>query len=172
MGKLISLSKKGQVNTLVPAIIAIIIAATFLVLGLVMLQSIRDIDIVTQANTASVANESVTPTDAGTALAANTNYACAATISQVLNDSGGIIEIAPGNYSVSGCILTNLTSEYPSAWNVTYSYTYGDEAYRAGNETVVGLGTVADFWEIIILAVVVSIVIGLLLTVFGGRKQR
>jgi len=46
------------------------------------------------------------------------------------------------------------------------------EAYTAANLTVVGLGTFADFWEIIVLAIVITVVIGLLLVVFGGRTRR
>lgn len=50
--------------------------------------------------------------------------------------------------------------------------TVGSEAYRAANDTLVGLGTFSDFWEIIVLAIVITVVIGLLLMVFGGRKAR
>jgi type II secretory pathway component PulF len=46
------------------------------------------------------------------------------------------------------------------------------EAYSAANKTVVGLGKFADFWEIIVLAIVITVVIGLLLVVFGGRSKR
>ncbi len=42
----------------------------------------------------------------------------------------------------------------------------------AGNKTAAGLGTFADFWEIIVLAIVIAIVIGLLLIVFGGAAGR
>lgn len=48
----------------------------------------------------------------------------------------------------------------------------GTEAYTAANLTVHGLGTFADFWEIIVLAIVITVVIGLLLVVFGGRGSR
>ena len=44
-------------------------------------------------------------------------------------------------------------------------------AYAAANLTVVGLGTFADFWEIIVLAIVITVVIGLLLVVFGGQRE-
>ena len=44
--------------------------------------------------------------------------------------------------------------------------------YNAGNDTIAGLGTFSDFWVIIVLAVVAVVVIGLLLTVFGGRTRR
>lgn len=50
--------------------------------------------------------------------------------------------------------------------------TAGTEAYTAANDTVVGLGTFADFWTIIVLAIVIAVVIGLLLAVFGGRRGR
>ena len=50
--------------------------------------------------------------------------------------------------------------------------TAASEAYEAANKTVVGLGTFADFWEIIVLAIVIAVVIGLLLVVFGGKRGR
>lgn len=48
----------------------------------------------------------------------------------------------------------------------------GTEAFNAANATVVGLGAFADFWEIIVLAIVTTVVIGLLLVVFGGKRAR
>jgi type II secretory pathway component PulF len=50
--------------------------------------------------------------------------------------------------------------------------TAATEAYEAANKTVIGLGKFADFWEIIVLAIVITVVIGLLLVVFGGRSKR
>ncbi len=88
------LNKKGQVNTLAPAILSLTFAAIVLVFGLVMTQELRD----TQTSTT--------------------------------------------------------------------------EAYAAANKTVVGLGTFADFWEIIVLAIVITVVIGLLLVIFGGTGGR
>jgi len=88
-----SLSKKGQLNTLAPAILALVFAAVVLVFGLVISQELRD------------------------------------------------------------------------------TQTSGTEAYTAANTTLVGLGTFADFWEIIVLAIVITVVIGLLLVVFGGGRK-
>lgn len=88
------LSKKGQVQSIAPAILALVFAAIVLVFGLVITQSLRD------------------------------------------------------------------------------TQTVGTEAYNAANLTIVGLGTFADFWEIIVLAIVITVVIGLLLVVFGGRGRR
>lgn len=92
--KSLLLKKKGQLNALAPAILALVFAAVVLVFGLVISQELRD----TQ--------------DAGT------------------------------------------------------------DAFSAANQTLVGLGTFGDFWEIIVLAVVITVVIGLLLTVFGGGRAR
>jgi len=88
------MKKKGQVNTLAPAILSLVFAGIVLVFGLVMTQELRD----TQAA--------------------------------------------------------------------------GTEAYEAANLTVVGLGTFADFWVIIVLAIVITVVIGLLLVIFGGSRAR
>jgi uncharacterized membrane protein YfcA len=50
--------------------------------------------------------------------------------------------------------------------------TTGTDAFRIANSTLVATGTFADFWPLIILAVVVGVVLGILLGVFGGRSQR
>ena len=88
------MDKKGQVQSLAPAILSLVFAAVVLVFGLVISQELRD------------------------------------------------------------------------------TQTAGTEAYDAANETLVGLGTFADFWEIIVLAIVITVVIGLLLVVFGGGRAR
>lgn len=86
--------KRGQLNTLAPAILALVFAGIVLVFGLVISQELRD------------------------------------------------------------------------------TQTAGTEAYNAANLTVFGLGTFANFWEIIVLAIVITVVIGLLLVIFGGRRGR
>ena len=96
------LSRKGQVQTLAPAILALVFAASVLIFGLVILQELLDTDVVTGSG----------------------------------------------------------TSEY----NTT--------VYDTANDTLVGMTAFSDFWEIIVLAIVISVVIGLLLVVFGGSRQR
>jgi type II secretory pathway component PulF len=88
------MKKKGQVNTLAPAILSLVFAAVVLVFGLVISQELRD------------------------------------------------------------------------------TQTSGTVAWTAANDTLAGLSTFADFWEIIVLAIVITVVIGLLLVVFGGRGRR
>lgn len=78
------------------------------------------------------------------------------------------------DYNQTGTTFTILNSEYSwSQINASYIYeTFG--AVKSNiNNTVSGLGTFADFWEIIILAIVITIVIGMLLVIpsIGGNKR-
>jgi len=167
------LNKRGQLNNLAPAMIALIIAAVFLVLGLIVFSEFQQTDIVAQAATTAVSNESVTMTGSAIALANAGLCQSECSVTEVLNATGPVIN--SGNYTVdsTACTIVNTTSEYiDSAWNVTYSVTHGDEACDSASETISGLGTFSDFWEIIVLAIVITLVIGLLLVVFGGRKIR
>jgi len=172
-------SKKGQLNSLGPAVIALVIAAVFLVLGLIVLQEFKDTDVISNANSATATGETLTTVEDGTGEYFTANSLCGVTcgtVSGVINATSGTA-IPSTNYTQTGCYIiytdaANIAGFNNSNWNVTYSYTYGDEACTASNATIVGLGTFADFWEIIILAVVITIIIGLLLAVFGGRAQR
>lgn len=54
-------------------------------------------------------------------------------------------------------------------WDQTTS---GTEAYAAANETIVGLGKFADYWDLMVLAIVIAVIISLLLVVFSLRKTQ
>ena len=82
---------------------------------------------------------------------------------QVNQLSGAILGLVlAGIFLVLGLVITQELRDTQTA---------GTEAYEAANSTVAGLGTFGDFMEIIVLAVVAAVVIGLLLTSFG-RKGR
>ena len=77
------------------------------------------------------------------------------------------------DYNYTSDIFQILNSEY--AWsNLSLSYQYAslDQAAISTNDTLVGIATFSDFWEVIILALVISIVIGLLIGVFGSGRGR
>lgn len=171
------MEKKGQLNLLAPAILALVFAAVVLVFGIVMSQELVDTRDATV--TLSIANESLTAwevsedTNQTLAGASACGFGTVDTTSVVVYNTTGNILIAAGNYTAySDGNMVNITDqgfdEY--AWQVSYDYTWGDEACEAGNLTVYGLGQFADFWEIIVLAIVITVVIGLLLVVFGGRR--
>ena len=158
--------------------IALVIAAVFLVLGLIILQGIRDSDIVSDANSVTASNETLTTVAETGEDFATVNF-CGVTCGSVLATNATSGDVIPStNYTQANCNVafsaeaSDVLGVNNSDWNVSYAYTYGDEACEAGNESIVGLGTFADFWEIIVLAIVITVVIGLLLVVFGGRTRR
>ncbi len=175
-------SKKAQLNSLAPAVLALVFAAIILVFGIIMAQSLRDIDTI-GGQSKSLANESfITVTDK----AVNTSIAASKcgfgndwAVTNVYNVSASAGTIPSSNYTVtsSGTIIyvaggIDHQGYNRSTWLVDSTYTDGGEACEAANKTVVGLGTFADFWEIIVLAIVISVVIGLLLVIFGGAGKR
>jgi hypothetical protein len=173
------LNKKGQVTNIAPAIIALIFAGIVLIMGLVINQELRDTQV--GATSLTVTNETVTMTNttgSGTlATYSTTNGWSSWNASAVLNNSDDVTLTEGVDYQINSANGTvfNLTDTWavdPAVFLVTYTYFYGGESFTGANSTVVGLGTFADFWEIIVLAIVISVVIGLLLTVFGGRRAR
>ena len=178
-----SLSKKGQIETLAPTIIAMLMAAIFLILGLVLTSELRDTT--NDVSGGNVVNQSLSSSgvvnDTGTYLPyhfSKCNFN-AVSVSACINDTNNIL-INAANYSVSNIGLVKLISTSTAdadkfnntKWNCTYTYNWGDQACISGNATVQGLANFSDFWTIIILAVVISIVIGLLLVVFGGARRK
>lgn len=174
---LITTSKKGQVNTIAPAVITLTIAAVFLILGLVIIQNIRDTDIVKQANSVQTYNETLTSvTEAGKTVAGASASGFNSFIVLSITNKTATTIIPTTNYTYTSAGVVKFTGANSiwnnTNWNITYTYRHGDMVYNDANETLVGLGTFADFWEIIILAVVISVVIGLLILAFGRYGAR
>ena len=89
----------------------------------------------------------------------------------ILSKKGQVQAIAPAILSLVFAAVV-LVFGLVISQELRDTQTAGTEAYTAANLTVVGLGTFADFWEIIVLAIIITVVIGLLLTVFGGKRGR
>ena len=165
--------KKGQVGGLAPAILALVFAGIVLVFGIVMAQGITDTRIGTQ--TSSVVNESIAL--AGTGVSSQNAHVgdCGYyswSVTTVMNKTTNVTLAVTTDYIVNANgTITNVT-QLTNPILVTYTFTNGGEACTVGNLTVVGLGSFADFWEIIVLAIVITIVIGLLLVIFGGQQRR
>ena len=169
-------SKRGQVGSIAPAMIALVLASAVLVFGLIMTQEVRDTDVISKANTQTVTNESLNITGWTLMTTCNNHVSggggTGLSVTLAINSTDGST-IPSTNYTSSGCyVKPTISSPYnKTVWNITYTFNYGDEAYDSANGTIVGLGTFADFWEIIVLAIVISVVIGLLLVVFGRRAS-
>ena len=174
--------KKGQLQSLSPAILALVFAAIILVFGLIITQELTS---TADDSARTVRNETLsgvlneTPQALGANSLCNVNLCTGVRVTNATTGPGVDAILGAGNYSITNndtCYIAYLgtgdTDFNNSAWNVTYTHNWGGQACIAGNKTVVGMGTFADFWQIIVLAVVISVVIGLLLIVFGGSAQR
>lgn len=82
---------------------------------------------------------------------------------QVGGLSGSILAL--GVAAIVLVLVLVITQELRDTQNV------GTEAYSAANLTVVGLGTFADFWTIIVLAIIAAVVIGIIFGAFGGLTR-
>ena len=173
----LTFSKKGQTVQGLPTIImALVFAAVILVMGLVITQSLQDTTTGSQTATA-VTNESVTFTTPATSSVIVNHALCGFggwNATAIMNDTTNATLVEGVDYTINSAAgtVTNLTPVASPAL-ISYTSTWGGEACDSANGTVVGLGSFADFWEIIVLAIVIALVIGVLLVVFGGgRRER
>ena len=88
-----------------------------------------------------------------------------------LNNKGQVQTLAPAILALVFAAIV-LVFGLVISENLRDTQTAGSDAFEAANDTIIGLATFADFWEIIVLAIVIAIVIGLLLVVFGGGARR
>ena len=169
-----NIEKKGQLGELSTSIIALVVAIVILVMGVIILQEIRDTPTVSAALSVNNTNETITTvTEAGDNLA-RTECGVACTIVTVQNRTGANV-ISSGNYTTSnsGCTVVSRASVpfNNSDWNVTYSFTYGDTACITANESVVAVGDFSDFIPIIVIALAASLIIGLILVGFAFNQR-
>jgi len=168
-------NKKAQLANLPTGIIALVVAVIMLVIGVVILQELRDSDSISASASATQNNETITTvTETGEALA-RTECRVACSVTRVMNSTSGVL-ITSGNYTTltnRGCTLVSTGSSYNNSnWNVTYSYTYGETACTTANASVVGVGGFSDFVPIIVIALAASIIIGLILIGFAFTQGR
>lgn len=166
--------KKGNINLIVPSILVLTLAAILLVFGLLILDEVKEETAGIESH--SVTAEVVTQAELTASTAIANAGACqfgGLSVSSCSNGSAAGIVIASGNYSVGSNYINNLTNTFSTAsWYCNYTYTDGGEACRAANETIVGMGKFADYYDLIVLAIVITIIISLLLVVFSLRKQQ
>ena len=163
--------KKGMtIGDIYPVVLTIAIVAILIAVILTIFAGWQEI---TNTKTATVINESITPTDAGTAVskAGECGFNSFSVI-QALNDSTGTV-ISSGNYSIDADAgtITNLTSEFTdSAWNVTYSYKYGGEDCEALENITSDFSDFVPWIGIILLIIAAAIVLGIVINSFRGKR--
>jgi hypothetical protein len=174
-------NRKGQMAGLSNSIVQLGVAAIVLVIILVILAGFRDSDILAP-NTGVVNNESSNTVRAsinasGYALAQNGLQGFNPTIIIVHNttSAGALGFVIPAtNYTYNAVTRTigNATATTYNFVNITYSYRYGDESYTTTNKTFTGIGKFADFWTIIVLAIVAALVLSIIFGLFGRTGTR
>jgi len=134
-----------------------IIAILFMIGLLVMLFVISGSKLQTTTkvtDTASATQNSINITLSPVTLTACSNARDGVVTSlSAVNASGGGT-IGAGNYTISGCTISNATSTFNNdLWNVTYNYRYtsNPEAQDAINETKTSLGTTTGWFGLFIV---------------------
>ncbi len=174
-------SKKAQVNTLAPAILALVFAAVVLVFGIVVIQELRDTTDGDDTTGAVTTNETITAS--GDSISSeivasdncgyttwNATAVINSTVGSITGSNETLVEGTDYTVNANGSLLNITHFEYPVLIS-GHTYSWGGEACQGANLTVVGLGTFADFWVIIVLAIVITVVIGLLLVIFGTDRR-
>ena len=162
--------KKGQLAGLGLVIITLVIAAFTLVLGLQLLAGFQT---VSDDYDATVTNETgcyLNTTGYTLGKVGVRGFNSPRIITAVNNTNASVL--ASSAYVLSGNVVYNGTSAFIKDCNITYAYKYGQDAYAASNKSIEGNASFADFWSLIVLAVVISIVIGLILYAFSSKKVR
>jgi uncharacterized membrane protein len=126
MKKLIK-SKKGVFGlNAVQSFFAIILGLAILAYVIVLVMGTLGTASILSGLSGSYVNDSLTVVDTGTNLTRNAYPGCSATITSVYNSTHTLC--ASGNYSTTGCTITNLTGYCSGKWNITYTYTYNSQA--------------------------------------------
>lgn len=95
-------------------------------------------------------------------------------IKQKKGQVGGIATsiIALGVAAIVLVLILVILQELRDTDIVSAGEAINDTAFEQANNTIVGIGTFADFWTIIVLAIVAAIVIGIIFGAFGGFARR
>lgn len=172
--------KKGGViglETVKSAMLMFLILAVIGFAIMITLIEVRDVAETMDTIQGTIVNETVTPTTAGVNLSvALLGRVPNCIISSVVNATNTGLPLNVGNYSVSSCVLSNLTGEYyDKPWNVTYTYVYADSNTYDLERNVTG--SVVDFFTntstiyAILVVIVIILAIAIIIAVvsrFGG----
>ncbi len=167
----LTLKKKGMsIGDMYPAVLTIVLVGIVLGVGLYVLSTFHDQiatdysgsqnDINTSTGTTTVTDASLTEFNMTNVVAINATAGASYT-----------------NFTVTGAgVITwgsNIADNITLA-NITYTYTYDatNSPEEAITTTTAGLATFADWIAIIVVVIAAAIVLGIVLTSFGGRRNR
>jgi len=170
------MNKKGNINQLFPAVLALVLVGALLTVGLLIITGFQNTSYVAGTAGSSYLGESVSPNTTGVALVATgtqRNIACAVT--NAYNGTGGMT-INAGNFTtIAPCSIANLTTEFgKAAWLVNYTTTYDapSTTTNALGSTITAMASLASTWlPIIVVVVAAGLVLGILLGAFAGKRK-
>ncbi len=173
--------KKGVLGLETVRVVMIIflvlaVIAVTIILTTVNLRDVLERIDLTSGNTV---NETITPDASGANLTPATgdfqNRIC--TISFINNETA-VIET--GNYTETRCIVTNLTGDVLSVWNVTYTWSYSSPTTRNIERNISeGLtdffnntGTIFSILIVVVIILTIAIIIAVVSRFGGGAGTR
>ena len=154
----------------------LLIAGFLFVVGLIMLD---DIFVNMGDESVTVVNETLTTVDENGEQVVNAG-ACAfnSFVPLIVTDSSDGNTIGSTNYTYDArqgiiySIATNTTINN-SDWNVTYTYEFGNSSACLGtNKTIAGQGKFGDYVDLIVLAIIITVVTSLILIGFTMRRVK
>lgn len=164
-------NKKGiALSEAFTAVLTLALVAILVIIGIVLFVNLNTAFTGTSAVT--VINESITPTDAGVATAGASNCSAGSFVATAANNVSDTINSANYTLGSSTGILTNLTSEFSGAWQLSYTYTWGSEACTASQGMITQFATYPALIGLVGTIIFLGIVIGVLVAsfVFGGKE--
>ncbi len=166
-----------EIGTLQGVVITLIILGIIVGIGSLVLEEFQS---GLSEEVATITNETITPTDTGVYVDYNYTTAginCYNSFSPVIvtNATDGVV-INSGNYSYnSNGEIWNLTNEFPSSWNVTYTYQYGEEACGGVETTIEAAGKIPAWLPIVVILLIVGVIMWLVFKTMprlsGGRGE-
>lgn len=172
--------KKANLNMLLPGILALVVGASVMIFGLMMLDDLLVDQSTTQVTVNNETLTSVTETGERVAKATTECGFNAFAVTLIYNATNGNTTniITSGNYTIdarSGYVYATGGDVWNNTnWNITYTYSRGHnlEVCNPINTTIEGIGAFGDYVGLIVLGVVISIMIGLILLAISGRKVK
>ena len=169
-------SKKGQTGGLVTGLVAGVAGLVIsVILAFVIVTNVSSIDdnIYTTLAGGSADNESIDAlAEAGDALTYNYLNGCEATVVTVYNETGDVLILASGNYTVSGCSILGVALSDYLGYDVQVTYT---TTYQATTETAdmmignltSGVDNVSGKIPTVLLVAAIDLILGVLALLVG-----
>ena len=178
-------NKKAQIGNLQGIVLSLVVIGIVLGIGFLVLSEFKD---TINTDVGSVVNETLTTVgDSVTSpeiVATSTTNCFGNFVPTTVTNATSATLITSGNYTYNsnGTIWYTGIEDFEgfnnSNWNVTYTYTYGDEACGSIEDTETAMNTIPTWFTIIVILAIVGILLAIVFKVlpnasgsgsFGGK---